>query len=59
MTKLLLLTLLLNPTPVMAENHYCEEIWAVLQENILDGLLTYREAASIMGRCKVAEFHEK
>ena len=59
MTKLLLLTLLLIPTPVMADNHYCDEIWAVLQENILDGLITYREAASIMGRCETSEFHEK
>ena len=43
----------------MADNHYCEEIWSVLQESIRDGMLSYREAASIMGRCDIDKFTDK
>ena len=59
MKLLLLLTLLLPiAAPVQADDHYCDEIWAVIQDAIREGTLTYKDAASIHGRCNGAEFSE-
>ena len=57
MSYILPILLLFAPAMVWAEtNHdsksdYCNEIASVLQESVRDGLLTYREAGSIMGSC--------
>ena len=59
MKLLLILTLLLPiASPVQADNHYCEEIWAVMQDAIREGTLTYKEAASIYGRCNIDKFRD-
>ena len=59
MKLLLILTLLLPiASPVQADDHYCDEIWAVMQDSIREGTLTYKEAATIFGRCNDAQFSE-
>lgn len=59
MKLLLILTLLLPiASPVQANDHYCDEIWAVMQDAVREGTLTYKEAASIYGRCNVDQFSE-
>ena len=51
MTKLLLLTLLLNPMPALANDHYCEEIIEILRENVRDGYISVIDARRIANRC--------
>ena len=56
--KLLIALLLLTSTPTFADDHYCDEIWAELQAAVREGLITYREAASIRGRCPSSNFKD-
>ena len=56
--KLLIALLLLLNTPAFAENHYCDEIWAELQTAVREGLITYREAATIQGKCYSVDFKD-
>lgn len=56
--KLLIALLLLLNAPAFAENHYCDEIWAELQTAVREGLITYREAATIQGKCYSVDFKD-
>ena len=55
--SLLLLLSLLIPASVTATPAYCEEISAVLEEAVEEGLLTYKEANEMLARCaRAADF---
>ena len=56
--KLLIALLLLLSTPAFADDHYCDEIWAELQTAVREGLITYREAATIQGKCPSVDFKD-